>query len=88
MVTGAGVSPDGRVLVVRTYSSLHFFRLRGDSLPTPITPPTGLTIPVVEPQGEGMAFLRPDLLVLTTERGDADHAIVSRVRIFGLPVRP
>ena len=87
MVTGAGVSPDGTVLVVRTYSSLHFFRLRGDSLPTPLTPPTGLTIPVVEPQGEGVAFLGPDLLVLTTERGGADHAIVSRVRILGLTVR-
>lgn len=88
MVTGAGVSPDGAVLVIRTYSSLHFFRLRGDSLPTPITPPTGLTIPVVEPQGEGVAFLGPDLLVLTTERGDADHAIVSRVRILGLDAKP
>jgi len=88
MVTGAGVSPDGTVLVVRTYSSLHFFRLRGDSLPSPITPPTGLTIPVVEPQGEGVAFLGPDLLALTTERGDADHAIVSRVRIVGLTARP
>jgi len=85
MVTGADVSPDGAVLVVRTYSTLHFFRLRGDSLPSPITPPTGLTIPVVEPQGEGVAFLGPDLLALTTERGDADHAIVSRVRIVGLP---
>ena len=88
MVTGAGVSPDGAVLVVRTYSSLHFFRFRGDSLPTPITPQSGLTIPVVEPQGEGVAFLGPDLLVLTTERGDADHATVSRVRIVGLPAWP
>ncbi len=87
MVTGAGVSPDGTLLVVRTYSSLHFFRLRGDSLPVPVTPTTGLTIPVVEPQGEGVAFVGPDRLVLTTERGDADHAIVSRVRIAGLVLR-
>ncbi len=86
MVTGAAVSPDGRILVVRTYSSLHFFRLRGDSLPAPITPATGLTIPVVEPQGEGVAFAGPDLLVLTTERRDADHAILSRLRIVGLPI--
>lgn len=88
MVTGAGVSPDGTVLVVRTYSSLHFFRLRADSLPTPITSPMGLTIPVVEPQGEGVAFLGPALLVLTTEQGHADHAIVSRVRILDLSSRP
>jgi hypothetical protein len=84
MVTGAAVSPDGTILAVRTYSTIHFFRLRDDSLPAPLTPPTGITIPVVEPQGEGVAFLAPDLLVLTTERGDADHAIVSRVRIIGL----
>lgn len=85
MVTGAGVSPDGTVLAVRTYSSLHFFRLRGDSLPLPISPSTGLPIPVVEPQGEGVAFVAPDLLALTTERDGADHAVVSRVRIAGLP---
>jgi len=85
MVTGAAVSPDGAVLVVRTYSTLHFFRLRGDSVPSPISPTTGLTIPVVEPQGEGVAFIGPDRLALTTERRDADHAIVSRVRIIGVP---
>jgi hypothetical protein len=85
MVTGAAVSPDGALLVVRTYSSLHFFRLRGDSLPEPLTPLSGLTIPVVEPQGEGVAFAGPDILVLTTERGDADHAIISRIRVVGLP---
>jgi hypothetical protein len=89
MVTGAGVSPDGRLMVVRTYSSLHLFRLRGDSLPEPFAPNTGLTIPVVEPQGEGVAFIGPDRLALTTERGDADHAIVSRVRILDVtPSRP
>lgn len=87
MVTGAAVSPDGAILAVRTYSSLHFFRLRDDSLPTPLTPPSGLTIPVVEPQGEGVAFLAPDRLVLTTERGDADHAIVTRLRVIGLSSR-
>jgi hypothetical protein len=85
MVTGAAVSPDGATLVVRTYSSLHFFRLRGEALPTPISPTDGLTIPVVESQGEGVAFVAPDLLVLTTERERADHAIVSFVRVVGLP---
>jgi hypothetical protein len=84
MVTGAAVSPDGTLLAVRTYSTLHLFRLRGDSLPFPITPTTGLTIPVVEPQGEGVAFIGPDRFVLTAERDDADHAIVSRLRIVGL----
>jgi hypothetical protein len=84
LVTGASVSPDGTVLVVRTYSTLHFFRLRGDSLPSPLTPTAGLTIPVVEPQGEGVAFVGPDRLALITERGEANHAIISLVRIIGL----
>ena len=85
LVTGAAVSPDGVTLVVRTYSSLHFFRLRGDSLPVPLTPAAGVTIPVVEPQGEGVTFTAPDQLILTSERGSADHAILSRLRITGLP---
>lgn len=84
VVTGAAVSPEGDVLAVRTYSSLHFFRLRGDSLPAPLTPPEGLTVPFVEPQGEGVAFLSPDLLVLTSERGYADHATIIRLRVAGL----
>ncbi len=85
VVTGGAASPDGRVLAVRTYSSLHFFRLRGDSLPVPLTPPEGLTIPFVEPQGEGVAFLAPDMLVLTSERGQSDHATIARLRVSGLP---
>jgi len=85
VVTGADVSPDGSVLVARTYSSLHFFRLRGDSLPAPLTPPGGLMIPFVEPQGEGVAFLDPGTIVLTSERGDADHGTIARLRVLGLP---
>jgi hypothetical protein len=87
LVTGAAVSPDGTILAVRTYSSLHFFRLRGDSLPAPLTPPEGITIPFVEPQGEGVAFLSSEVLVLTSERGDADHATMARLRVVGLPGR-
>jgi hypothetical protein len=85
LVTGAAVSPDGTILAVRTYSSLHFFRLRGDSLPAPLTPPAGLVIPVIEPQGEAVTFTAPDRLILTTERDGADHAIISRLRVTGLP---
>jgi hypothetical protein len=85
LVTGAAVSPDGETLVVRTYSSLHFFRLRGDSLPASLTPPSGIPIPVIEAQGEGVAFVGPDRLVLTSEQGFAGHSILSRLRIIGLP---
>ena len=85
VVTGAAISPDGATLAVRTYSSLHFFRRRGDSLPAPLTPDGGLSIPFVEPQGEGVAFLAPDLLVLTSERGNAAYGTIARIRVLGLP---
>lgn len=84
IVTDMALSPDGRVLAVRTYVSLHFFALRGDSLPAPLLPPGGLVIPVVETQGEGLCFDREGRLVLTSERGDTGHAILTRLRLSGL----
>ena len=90
LATGAALSPDGSLLVVRTYVSLHFFRLRGDSLPLPLNPPRGIPIPVLEPQGEGIAFEGPDRLVLTSERGNAKHGTLVRLRIVfgeGPPIR-
>ena len=90
LATGAALSPDGALLVVRTYVSLHFFRLNGDSLPVPLNPRRGITIPVVEPQGEGVAFDGPDRLVLTSERGEAERGTIVRLRIVlgqGPPIR-
>lgn len=81
LVTGAAVSPSDSLLVVRTYVSLHFFLLRGDSLPAPLGPPDGVTIPVVEPQGEAVTFDGADRLVLTSERGQATHALLTRLRL-------
>ncbi len=85
VVTGLALRPDGQVLVARTYVSLHAFR--PDSSCTPLTPPRGVTIPVVEAQGEGVTFDGPDRLVLTSERGDIDHSLMTRLRIQGLPPR-
>jgi hypothetical protein len=81
LVTGAALSPDGTFLVVRTYVSLHFFRMRGDSLPSPLNPRHGITIPVIEPQGEGVCFEGPDRLVLTSEQGNASRGTIVRLRI-------
>ena len=81
LVTGAAVSPDDSLLVVRTYVSLHFFLLRGDSLPTPFGPPAGVTIPVVEPQGEAVCFDGATRLILTSEQGLASHAVLTRLRL-------
>lgn len=85
-VTGADVSSDGRWLVVRTYVSLHFFRLDADGLPSPITGPAGVPIPVVESQGEAVAFDGDDALVLTSERSVRGHALLTRLRL-ALPPR-
>ena len=79
LVTGAAASPDGRLLVVRTYVSLHFFRMRGDSLPEPLGSPNGVPIPVVEPQGEGVTFDGADRLVLTSERGLSTRGMILRL---------
>jgi hypothetical protein len=83
LVTGAAVSADGRLLAVRTYPSIHLFALRGD-LPVPVTGGDGLRIPVVETQGEAIAFDLQGRLVLTSERGDRGHAILTRLRLSGV----
>ena len=65
LVTGASISPSGRRVVVRTYSELYFFRrsaagsLRLDGHPC--------WIGAVEPQGEAVAFLDEEMVILTSE---------------------
>lgn len=83
VITGMAISPNGRTLAVRTYVSLHFFRT--DEGCTPISSPSGMPLPVIEAQGEAVTFDGPDRLVLTSERGDADHALLTRLRVEGLP---
>ena len=82
LVTGAALTPDESVLLVRTYVSIHAFRMDGSC--TPLLRETGVVIPVVETQGEGLTFDGPDRIVLTSERGQRRHAIISRYRIEGL----
>ena len=87
LVTGAAATPDGRLLVVRTYVSLHFFDLADTARPVAIGPADGILIPVVETQGEGIAFAGPDLLLLTSEAGARSHAILTRLRLEGVRAR-
>jgi hypothetical protein len=81
LATGAALSPDDALLAVRTYVSIHLFRLAGDSIPVPLTGPSGMAIPVVEPHGEAVSFDGPDRLVLTSERGSSQHALLTRLRL-------
>ena len=83
LVTGATVSDNGRLLVLRTYVSVHPF-LMANGIPEPLSGRDGLTIPVVETQGEGIAFDDHGLLVLIGERGERNHAIVARLRLDGV----
>ena len=84
LVTGAASSGDGRLLVLRTYVSLHLF-LMNDGTPTPLTGRDGISIPVVETQGEGVCIDSRGLLVLIGERGRLHHAIIARLRLTGVP---
>ncbi len=81
LVTGAAVAPGDSLLVVRTYVSVHFFRLRHGAAPEALEPPEGITIPFVEPQGEGVTFDGPDRLILTSEQGQASRGTIIRLRI-------
>lgn len=66
MVTGAASAPAGDKVVLRTYTELHFYQVREGRL-IPDGPPCWLGLR--EPQGEGVDFLDPDSLVLTSEAG-------------------
>jgi hypothetical protein len=81
LATGAALTPDDMLLAVRTYVSIHLFRLAGDSIPVPLTGVSGIPIPVVEAQGEAVAFVGPDRLVLTSERGSSNHSLLTRLRL-------
>jgi hypothetical protein len=85
LVTGIAVSPDQHWLLARTYVSIHAFAL--DSACAPLVSETGVGIPVIESQGEGVSFDGDSRIVMTSERGTTGHAIISRYRILGLGPR-
>lgn len=68
-VTGADASRDGRYVVVRTYTSLTFYRSTGGRL-TPIQGGKVDLRTLEEPQGEGVALGEQGRVALTTEGGN------------------
>jgi hypothetical protein len=78
LVTGAAISPDGRRVVVRTYTELYFFRRTPGGGLEPEGPPCWLG--TREPQGEGVDFLDGDTLVLTSEAYMGLDGAIHRVR--------
>jgi hypothetical protein len=64
-VTDAASAPDGRHVVVRTYTEVYRFRV-GEPRWIQAGPACGIGL--VEPQGEGVDFLDDDRMILTSER--------------------
>lgn len=69
LVTGMALSPDERVVVVRTYRDLFPFARTPDGTLRPLGQPTACNVLGLEPQGEAIAFLDAKRLVLLSERG-------------------
>jgi hypothetical protein len=65
LVTDASLAPDGRTVAVRTYQEVFLFRLteRGTLLPGG----TACSLGGLELQGDGIGWLGPDTLVMTSE---------------------
>lgn len=83
-VTGAAISPSGRRVVIRTYTELYFFRRQGIAL-LPEGGPCWLGL--AEPQGEAVAFLTEETLVLTSEAARGQDPSIHTVRCDPPPAR-
>ena len=77
-VTGAAISPDGRRVVVRTYTELYFFDRSDDDIWTLRSPVCWLG--VAEPQGEAVDFLDDATVVLVSESTPTADGTILRVR--------
>ena len=79
-VTGAAISPDARLVAVRTYNVIYFFeRGRNGALTLPLSP-VACRLDGIDIQGEGVGWLDAERLVLTSERAINASGTVSVVR--------
>ena len=80
VVTGAGMSPDGRLVALRTYREVYFFeRGPGGALRVPADA-IACNLGGTDIQGEGVAWLDRERLVLTSERAVRPSGTVAVVR--------
>lgn len=68
-VTGGSATPDGQLVVLRTYETLQIYRVDESDRLQPIRGGRVNLRPLREPQGEAIAFLDGQRLVLTSEAG-------------------
>ena len=79
LVTGGAVSPDGRRLVVRTYTDAYVYEVPGEDLADAFgREPTVLPLPASE-QGEAVTWTRDGAALLTSSEGEG--APVHRVEV-------
>lgn len=79
LATGGAISPDGRRLVVRTYTDAYVWSLPGGNLPAGLkATPRHLGLPKSE-QGEAIAFTRDGAALLTSSEGK--HAPVHSIAL-------
>ena len=80
-VTGAAVSPDGKTLAVRTYNEVFFYGLVADGHANrwrDLGRPCFLGN--AEPQGEAIAFLDDETMLLTSEAARSRAGMIHRLR--------
>ena len=65
LVTGAAISPDGKKMVIRTYTALYFYTLAENRTFKPLGPRCWLG--TFQVQGEAVDFLHEETVVLTSE---------------------
>lgn len=91
MATGAAISPDGSLFVVRTYADAWVWRLAGSGLrPALLRPPEVVSLPK-QPQGEGVAVAGGHLIIDSENAHSAVYSValprpIEPQRSFG--VRP
>ena len=74
MVTAAGVTPDGKYILIRTYSALQLYSFEGERL-QPALPASGFDLqPLNEFQGEGADITAAGVVYLVSEKGLEDRA--------------
>jgi hypothetical protein len=67
LITDAALAPGGQRVAVRTYRTIFLFRRSADGRLTPERGDPACSLDQLENQGEGVAWLNRNTLVLTSE---------------------
>ncbi len=85
-LTGGAASPNGTLVALRTYTSLRFYRMEGDTLAGVRGAEVDLR-PFREPQGEGVGIGLDGMVALTSEGGPGGgpgRLVLLRCEVSGL----